>query len=51
MIQYPDKNHLGKKGVILAPTSRLLSIIAGKPGQQELEVADHITFTVKVREK
>jgi hypothetical protein len=48
-MKYRDKSDLGERGLILAFTSRLCSVIAGMSRQLELEAAGHGTSTVKSR--
>lgn len=51
VIRNPSKANLGKKGFLLAHSSRILSNITGKPCWWELKTHSHITTTVKGREK
>lgn len=50
MIGYPDKKQLRRERIYLTCDSRLHSIIVGKLRQQ-CQTADHVTSTVKNREK
>lgn len=49
LIKYPDKNNLGDKGLILAQSCMLCSIIVWKSQQWELEGVDKIIYNQQLR--
>ena len=46
-MKYPDKNNLREKGFISAHSSRVQSIIEGKPWRQEFEAVGYIVSEVR----